>query len=403
MRRAVRAILVLVLALWAAPAAAQGVQAPSWEAVRERARGQTVYFNAWGGSAEANAYLQWVADAVRQRHGIDLRHVKVTDIAATVSRVLAERTAGRDEGGSVDLMWINGENFAAMKENGLLFGPFTAMLPHFALVDTATKPTTVDFTVPVDGLEAPWGMARFVLVHDTATLPDPPRSVRSLLGWATANPGRFTYPQPPNFLGTTFLKQVLIALTPDPALLRSPAVDPSFADATAPLWAYLDALHPVLWRGGRVFPASGPDQRRLLNDGEVDLSLAFTALEAASAIEAGLLPPTARVYALDGGTIGNASFVAIPYNANAKEGAMVVADFLLSPEAQARKADPRHWGSETVLDLAKLTPADRALFEAIPRHEAAPAPGALGPSLAEPHPSWMERIEREWQRRYAAG
>ncbi|WP_029008545.1 ABC transporter substrate-binding protein [Azospirillum halopraeferens] len=401
--RRIAALAVLAVLAGAGPVAAQGMPAPDWEAIRERARGQTVYFNAWGGSSTANAYIAWVAERVRERNGIELRHVKVTDIAETVARVLAEKTAGRTDGGSVDLMWINGENFAAMKANGLLFGPFTDWLPHYRLVDTTGKPTTVDFTVPVDGMEAPWGMAQFVFVHDAAALPDPPRTIPDLLARARSNPGRFTYPQPPNFLGTTFLKQALLELAPDPGALRLPADDAAFDDVTAPLWDFLDALHPTLWRGGRVFPASGPDQRRLLNDGEVELSLAFTALEAASSIEAGLLPPTARVYALAGGTIGNANFVAIPFNATAKEGALVVADFLLTPEAQARKADPRHWGSDTVLDLNRLDPADRALFDAVPRHPAAPEPGALGAPLAEPHPSWMGRIEREWQRRYAAG
>jgi len=246
-------------------------------------------------------------------------------------------------------------------------------------------------------------LAQLVSVRDTAVLPEPPKSVPALLEWARANPGRFTYPQPPNFLGTTFLKQALIALNDDRAALEKAVEPEAFDRMTAPLWRYLDALHPLLWRQGRVFPANGPDQRRLLNDGEIDISLAFSALEAASSIEAGLLPATARVYALDGGTIGNANFVAIPFNTKAKEAAMVVADFFLSPEAQARKLDPKHWGSYTVLDLNKLSAEQRAAFDTVPKHPAAPELGALGPALPEPHPSWMERIEKEWARRYAAG
>lgn len=397
MRRFFMGILT-ALVLMAGNAAAEG-----WNDTLAAARGQTVYFNAWGGSTKANAYIQWAAEQVKARHGIELRHVKVTDIAETVSRILAEKTAGRSEGGSVDLLWINGENFAAMKANGLLYGPFTDRLPGFALVDTANKPTTVDFTVPVEGMEAPWGMARFVFLHDTAVLPDPPRNIDALLAWAKANPGRFTYPQPPHFLGSTFLKQALHALAADKAALMAPATEGTFATVTAPLWPWLDALHAVSWRGGRAFPSSGPEQRRLLADGEVDLSMAFSTLEAASAIEEGQLPKTARVYALDGGTIGNANFLAIPYNARARAAALVVIDFLLSPEAQARKQDARHWGSDTVLDLDRLSPDQRALFDAVPKHPAAPAAGSLGPALPEPHPSWMERIEAEWQRRYSRG
>jgi putative thiamine transport system substrate-binding protein len=395
-----RLVLLLALSLLGpAPAAAQ-----SWQDVLAAARGQTVYWNAWGGSQQTNDYIQWVADRVSAEYGVTLEHVKLADTADAVARVVAEKAAGRTEGGSIDLIWINGENFAAMKDQRLLFGPFTDRLPNHALVDVEGKPTTtMDFTVPTEGLESPWGMAQFVFVHDTAVLPDPPRSIPALLDWAKDNPGRFTYPQPPDFLGSTFLKQALLALIDHPALLQRPVVETDVERATAPLWKYLDELHPVLWRSGKVFPSSGPDQRQLLDAGELDIAVSFNVLEASSSIAAGLLPETARVYVLEGGTIGNTNFVAIPFNARAKEGAMVIADFLLSPEAQARKQDPRHWGSFTVLDLDALTPEQRALFEAIPEDPATPSIEVLGVPLAEPHPSWMERIETEWQRRYGAG
>ena len=72
-----------------------------------------------------------------------------------------------------------------------------------------------------------------------------------------------------------------------------------------------------------------------------------------------------KTYAAERGTIGNTNFVAIPYNAKAKEGAMVLANFLLSPEAQARKQDPNIWGDPTVLALDKLPAEDKARFEAL--------------------------------------
>lgn len=396
-----RRVLLLVAAVLASSSMAA---AETWDDVLAKARGQTVYWNAWGGSQQTNDYIQWTTERVKADFGVTVQHVKLTDTADAVARVVAEKAAGRDQDGSIDLIWINGENFAAMKEQRLLFGPFTDRLPYYKLVDVQGKPTTVvDFTVPVDGMEAPWGMAQFVFVHDTATLPEPPRSVPALLDWAKAHPGRFTYPQPPNFLGSTFLKQALYELVADPARLMKPVVEAEFAAATAPLWSYLDQLHPALWRGGRTFPSTGPDQRQLLDDGEIDLAVSFNPLEASSSIKAGLLPETARVYTLEKGTIGNTNFVAIPYNAAHKEGAMVVANFLLSPEAQARKQDPRYWGSYTVLDLDRLTPEQRAFFDAIPADPTAPEPEELGIPLGEPHPSWMERIEAEWQRHYAKG
>ena len=377
-------------------------KADDWSATLAKARGQTVYWNAWAGDARINAYIQWTGRRVQAEYGVNLRHVKLADTAEAVSRVLAEKTAGRSEGGSVDLIWINGENFAAMKRGRMLHGPFTQKLPNFALVDTTGKPTTlVDFTIPADGLESPWGMAQFVFMMDTARVKTPPKSIPALLDWAKENPGRFSYPAPPDFIGSTFLKQALVELTPDPAILRKPAEEADFAAATAPLWAWLEALHPALWREGAAFPKSGPALRQMLDDGALDMALSFHPGEASSLIAEGRLPRSVRTFVLEGGTIGNTHFVAIPFNASAKEGAMAVANFLLSPEAQARKQDPAYWGDSTVLDLASLSAADKARFDAIDLGIATLPPQELGTALPEPHPSWMTRIEEEWLQRYS--
>ena len=394
-----RALLTVVLGvLLGGPAAAE-----PWDATLAKARGQTVYWNAWGGDEQINAYIAWVGAQLRARHGIDVVHVKLTDTAEAVARVVAEKAGGRAEGGSVDLIWLNGENFAAMKAGDLLFGPFVAQLPSFRHVDTRGKPTTlVDFTVPTDGLEAPWGMAQFVFLHDTAAVADPPRSIAALLAWAKAHPGRFAYPAPPDFIGSTFLKHVLVELIADPAVLQRPADQADFAAVTAPLWQWLEEIRPDLWRKGATFPASGPALHQLLDDGEVDFSMAFNPAEASAAIAAGSLPESVRTFILEAGTIGNTHFVAIPFNAAHKEGAMVLADFLMSPEAQAHKQDPRVWGDGTVLDLAALDPAERARFDALPRGIATLAPDQLLPVRPEPHPSWMVAIEAEWLRRFSS-
>ena len=373
-----------------------------WPKIVEKAQGQTVFWNAWGGDERINAYIAWVGDRVAADHGVELRHVKLADTADAVARVLAEKAAGQDAEGSIDLIWINGENFAAMKKNGLLFGPFAEDLPNFALVDVAGKPTVrSDFTVPVEGLEAPWGMAKINFLYESARIGKTPDNVQELLDWAGENPGRFTYPLPPDFIGSTFLKQVLYEVTPDPALLqKNVSDDAAFAAATAPLWDYLDALHPHLWRKGTIFPNSSTDQRQLLDDGEIDIAISFYPSEASSLIANGLLPESVRSFVFSGGTIGNTHFVAIPYNARSKEGAMVVANFLMSPEAQARKQDPTYWGDETVLDVEALSPEAQKLFDELPLGVASLSPAELGPTLPEPHPSWMSRIEAEWRTRY---
>lgn len=400
MKRALSAV-VLLLAGLVLTLAANAAEPKSWNEVLAAARGQTVYWNAWAGDPRTNAFIAWVGDEVKQRYGVELHQVKLQDTAEAVSRVVAEKAAGRTGGGSVDLIWINGPNFLSMKQQGLLYGPFTQLLPNTALVDTVHKPSNVvDFTMPVAGMESPWRLAQLVFVYDSARVHDMFRSVPAMLDWARHHRGRLAHPRVGNFLGATFLKQALYELAADPAVLQQPATDADFARVTAPLWAWYDALRPNLWRGGTEFPDSGEAALQLLNDGEIDATLSFDPTEAAALIAAHRLPASARVAVLDKGTIGNTSFVAIPFDAAHKEGAMVVANFLLDPLAQARAQNIGVLGSYTVLDVARLPEPDRKLFADLPHNPAVPTSEALGNVLLEPHPSWMTRIADEWQKRY---
>ena len=374
----------------------------NWDGIRANARGQVVQFNAWGGDQRINDYIVWAAGEIKARAGVEVRHVNLAETAEAVSRIVAEKAAGQETGGSVDLIWINGENFAALKSQNLLFGPFVHLLPNFQKVDPEEKPTTIlDFTIPTDGYESPWGMAQLVFFYDSARVEQPPRSMAALKSWAEVHPGRFTYPAPPDFLGTTFLKQALYETTADPTRLLHPAGDQA-AMVTEPLWGYLDSLHPSLWRKGKSFPKTSTEMRQLVADDAADIYFAFNPGDASSAIAQKLLPDTMRAFVPNAGSIGNTHFVAIPFNSSAYEGAMVFADFLLSPEAQARKENADLWGDPTVLSMARLTPEERKLFEDLPRGIATPTPQELGRPLPEPHPSWVPVLEQAWLKRYSA-
>nr|WP_246218053.1 ABC transporter substrate-binding protein [Jiella pacifica] len=389
--------------VFAGGAWAQVAPDAAWQSVLDEAKGETVYFNAWGGSQNINDYIAWVGGEVKQRFGVTLNHVKLDDTAAAVATVVAEKAAGKDTGGSIDLVWINGENFVAMQEQGLLAEGFATELPNWQYVDTSNPSVTVDFTVPTKGQESPWGGAKLVFFSDTARsgpVEAMPKSAGELLEWAKAHPGRFSYPAPPDFIGSSFLKQVLIETTPDPAVFQKPVDEANFEAVTKPLWDWLDAIQPVLWRSGRDHPQNYPAMKQMLADGEVEIIFAFNPAEASSAIAAGELPDTVRSFTFPGGTLGNTHFVAIPFNSSAKAAAKVVADFLISSEAQLRKEDPRYWGDPTVLAMDKLPEDDRDAFAAIDRGIATLPPSQLGPVLAEPHSSWMTRIEEEWKRRY---
>ncbi|MGB7285701.1 MAG: ABC transporter substrate-binding protein [Salaquimonas sp.] len=394
------ALAATAIILLTQPASALDVS--DWKSVEEAARGQTVYFNAWGGAQNINDYIRWAADQVKEKYGVTVNHTKLDDTANAVSAVVAAKAAGVDEGGEIDLIWINGENFVNMKKQGLLLeAGWTQKLPNWQFVDWKNKPTILtDFTEPTDGQESPWGMAKMVFFHDTARGLAMPDSFGELVEWTERHPGRFTYPSPPDFVGSSFLKQALIESVVDKNVLLQPVVEASFEQTVEPFFSAMDKMHKNLWRSGKTFPKNKEAMRQLLADNEVDIAFAFSPAEASNAIANNELPDTVRSFVFSGGTLGNTHFVAIPYNAAAKEGALVFANFLISPEAQLRKQDPNIWGDPTVLDTTSL-PADyQEKFDNLDLGIATLKPSELGPSFNEPHASWMERLEKEWTRRY---
>lgn len=388
--RSLRYCLIWLAALLLAPTLANADE--NWQSISQQARGQTVWFNAWGGDPAVNRYLDWVSAEVKRDYAVDLRIVHIADAADAVKRIQTEARAGRSRGGSIDLLWINGENFRTLKQANLLRSDWAEKLPNWRYVDTR-KPVREDFSLATDGAESPWGSAQLTFIARRSQLAQPPDSAQALLAFATAHPGSVTYPRPPDFTGTAFLEQLLVALTDRPEALRQPPQETSFAAVTAPLWAYLDRLHPLLWRQGRDFPLSPARMDAMLAQGTLQLSLTFNPLHAQQKAASGELPQDSYSFGFRQGMLGNVHFVAIPANARATAGAQVVANFLLSPQAQLRKADPQIWGDPSVLEPEKLNDAQRAAFYAV-------QPKATPPMLAEPHAAWVDALEQEWLRRY---
>jgi putative thiamine transport system substrate-binding protein len=374
--------------------------AADFSAIEAEAKGQTVYFNAWAGSDTINAYIKWAGDEVAKRYGVTVEHVKITDTAEVVKRVRDEVAAGKQDG-SVDLVWINGENFRAMKQEKLLLAPWSEALPNYAFVDVEGKQTvTQDFSEKVDGLEAPWGMAQLTFFADGAKVPNPPRSMMELKAFAEANHGRVSYPAPPDFYGTTFVKQALYESAADPAAFVAPGDDAALAKFAPDLFAMLDEMHKHFWRDGKQFPKTQADITNMVADGELLIGITFNPNEPANLVAAGRMPATTIAWQNTKGTIGNTHFVAIPANAKAKAGAQVLANFLMSPEAQARKNDIKVWGDPTVLAVSKLSADEQKAFAA------ASAPGSVtlpGPTLLEPHASWVKLLETAWLAKYGKG
>jgi putative spermidine/putrescine transport system substrate-binding protein len=359
----------------------------------------------WGGFPSTNAYVNgYVAPRVKDLYGVKLRQVPVKDISEIVSKLLVEQQAGKNEGGEVDLMWINGENFRTCKKNNLLYGPFADRLPNQKLVDWTRPSVYNDFGEPVQGLESPWGSAQVVMIYDSRRVPNPPQTMGNLLDWIRKHPGRFTYPAPPDFTGSVFVRHIFYHVSGDAASWQGEFDEKRFDETAKKTYVLLKEIAPSLWRQGMTYPENPIRLAHLLADGEVDFAISYHPAEASKMIHDGLYPETVRTFVFKEGTISNTHFVAIPFNAAAKEGAMVVADFLLSPEAQLKKADPEVWGDFPAIDIERLDATWQEKFNSLPRGIATLSDRELQThQLPEPPSEILIRLEKGWEKHVLKG
>ncbi len=369
-----------------------------WDQVQSRAQGQTVSLWMWGGDPKGNAYVDDVLAPAAAEAGVTLRRVPIADTKDALTRILAEKQAGRTDG-EVDLVWVNGDNFATGRQADAWLCGWADDLPNARFLAPDDPLVASDFGTDVAGCEAPWHKAQFSLVYDAARVTDPPTSLAGVLDWAAAHPGRFTYPAPPDFTGSVFVRQVLYSVSGGYAKVPAQFDQAAYDRLTPALYAELADLAPSLWRQGRTYPRDSVALDKLFADGEVDMTMTYGPATLPDLVADGTFPATTRVLTLDEGTVGNASFLAIPSTSGHVDGAKLVADLALSPAQQVVKADPARWGQFTVLDPALLPAADRERFDALPSSPVVPAYDVLSrnanPELAA---AWVPAIDQGWRR-----
>jgi putative spermidine/putrescine transport system substrate-binding protein len=369
-----------------------------WDRILAEARGDTVNWFMWGGSDTINSHVSdHLGEILKRDYDITLNRVPIADAADVVNMVLTEKEAGITQGGAVDLIWINGENFRSMKQAGLAFCGHTGILPNNALVDWENPAIANDFGVPVEGCEVPWNTVQFAFAHDSATLPEPPRDMAALLGWIKANPGRFTYPAPPDFTGSAFLRHVFIHAAGGPESLIGPFDQKRFDEVAARTWAILNEIEPFLWREGQTYPTTVTQLNELFANGEVAFTFNYDPAQFGLAVDAGIYAESTRSFGLADGTIGNTNYTLIPFNAANKAAAMVVQNLLLSEAEQLEKARTEVWGASPAIEIARTSPEIRAGFAAIKAHPSVvPAAELARAALPELQAEWLTAIEAGW-------
>ena len=370
----------------------------SWDEIKTIAKGGEVNWFMWGGSDSINQYVsEYIGGILKDEYDITLNRVGISDTAEVVNIVLGEKEAGVMDKGTVDMIWINGENFRTMKQGDLAYCGYTNLLPNNALVNWDNPSIANDFGVPVDGCEVPWSKTQFSFTHNTATVENPPRSIGELIEWVKANPGQFTYPAPPDFNGAVFVRHVFYHAAGGVENLLGEFDQAKFDEVSAKTWEILNDLEPYLWREGKTYPTTIAAHEQLYANSEIALTFNYEPAGVGIKIENGTFPPTSQGYGLTDGTIGNTNYTIIPFNSPNKAAALVLQNVLLSGKAQLEKAQPDVWGAAPAIEINRTADAVKAAFAKIERHpKVAPAEELAKNALPELQASWISAIEKGW-------
>jgi putative spermidine/putrescine transport system substrate-binding protein len=366
-----------------------------WNKILKEAKGQTVNWYMWGGGTAINTYVNDYIGAEAKKLGVTLNQVKLNATAEAVNKVLGEKQAGNATNGAVDMIWINGENFATGRQADIWHCDWATKLPNAKYVDWTSSSVNSDFGLPVDGCEAPWATASSGLVYDSKVIPKAAvASLDAFIAWVKANPGKFTYPAPPDFNGSMTVRRLFYHANGGFSNFLGAYDASKFTPAMAKAATFLNDLKPALWRKGTTYPANIGDLEKLYANGEISAYLNYGALASFTNVDKGLFPKTTRVTAFKEGMIGNISYVTIPYNSPNKAGAQVIANIMQSPAAQLKMQVDGVIGSPAIV-MAKTPLA--AKYRVLPVHPSSTSPSVLAKNAnPELTSAWLKAIDNGW-------
>lgn len=332
-----------------------------FDKILEDAKGSTVSFYGWGGDEDRNRWLnQTVAPVLKKKYDITLEVVGM-DIDNILAKLAGEKQAGLKEG-TIDMIWINGENFYSAKENDLLFGPFAEQLPNFKkYIDEDELEVKYDFGFPIEGYEAPYGKAQMVFINDSAITEETPKNVEEFMKYAKKYEGRITYPALPDFTGSAFVRTLIYDIIGHEQFLDIEPDKEVVKKAIEPALEYLRELNKYLWNQGKTFPSTSGEVNNMFEDGELVMTMSYSPYAAAVGIDKGIYNDTVQTFLFDKGTVGNTNYMAIANNSPNKAAAMVAINEIISAELQATQFEELR--SLPVVSYDKLNDEEKARFD----------------------------------------
>jgi putative spermidine/putrescine transport system substrate-binding protein len=371
------------------------VLSKSWDSITADSKGKKLTMMMWMGDSKINRYMKnFVKVQVKNKFDIDLEIIDGQG-STIVQNLMTEKQANAPNS-EIDMVWINGETFFQLRQIDALFGPWTSKLPNSKYIDFENPFIGIDFQNKIEGYELPWGNVQMSIIYNPLKIVNPPQTKSELLEFVKKNPGVFTFDN--QFTGLTFLKSLLVDISGNKNELYGKFDEKKYKKYSEELWSYINQLKPYLWRKGEVFPEGVAQMHQLFSNGELWFTMSNNDAEIDSKIEEGVFPETSIAYVPNFGSIQNSHYLGIIKTSAKKQAAMVVANFMVSPEAQLKKLDPSVWGDGTVLNRVKLSKEDQLKFDNLPARKKAPNRKDIEKrAIMELEPEYMIRLAADFK------
>ncbi|MDX2163203.1 MAG: extracellular solute-binding protein [bacterium] len=215
--------------------------------------------------------------------------------------------------------WVDAELFLELTEENV---------PNLANVIDATN------RLPQ---ELPYRGSQVLLAYNSEVVAeeDVPTTYAELIEWIQNNPGQFVYNRPDRGgSGAAMVTRAIFEVTgQDPSLFVPGTADEALIGQFPEAWELLGSIHDSIYEGG-AYPAGNTPVLELLANGSVSMITAWSD-QGLQAYNLGVLPESTRFAQLqDLPFTGGYAFSAIPRNAGNPDGALALANFLLSEEIQ---------------------------------------------------------------------
>lgn len=403
-----------------------GYEGYSWEDVLGAASGGTVnwYTYSDNNGTSLGPYNKWIdtwlIPNLAENFAINLVRHPISNTGDAVDKIINEINAGYGmNNGTVDLIWINGENFYKLKSGGYAYGPWATKVPNAVNYDFQSDAIKYDFGATTNGYEMPYNGAQVVFIYDSAKVNASDISdMDSLLAWVKANPNQFTYATPRfmddtgsdfdnDYTGSVFIRHVFYNTVPDYTKFMGTSVNEALYDQYAPtFYKTLRDLQPYLYNASSLsaerkgYPTSQGEVDDLFSTGKITVTLSYDIGHAAYMIEAGEWPSTTRSIVLTSGTIANTNFVLIPANAKNKLPAVVAGNYIASAQAMFSRAQPEVIGALQVYDPTCtnfVSGGWNDAFAYIDQPAATPSTSELSKyRMSELSSAYINRIQNDW-------